>query len=66
MSLDIIALLWAAGESFTGVGLKLGSSRSIVAGRIDRAHKSGDPRVPPRPPDLPPGFVRLRVVASDD
>jgi hypothetical protein len=66
LSLDVIAQLWAAGESFTGVGLKLGGSRSIVAGRIDRAHKSGDPRFPPRPPDLPPGLVRLRVAVRND
>jgi hypothetical protein len=59
LSLDVIAQLWAAGESFTGVGLKLGGSRSIVAGRIDRAHKSGDPR-------LPPGLVRLRVAVRND
>jgi hypothetical protein len=37
LSLDIIAQLWAAGASFTGLGRKLGVSRSMVAGRIDRS-----------------------------
>ena len=35
LSLDVIAQLWAPGESFAGMGRKLGVSRSIVAGRID-------------------------------
>jgi hypothetical protein len=50
MSLDDrLAQLWAAGATFTDMGRKLGVSRSIVAGRIDRARKSGDPRFAPRP-----------------
>jgi hypothetical protein len=46
---DQLAELWGAGASFTHMGRKLGVSRSIVAGRIDRARKSGDPRFGPRP-----------------
>jgi len=53
LSLDLIAQLWAAGASFTDMGLKLGVSRSIVAGRIDRARKAGDPRFTPRPKPEP-------------
>ena len=49
MSIDAIAELWAAGATFTDVGLKLGKSRNVIAGRIDRARKSGDPRFQPRP-----------------
>jgi hypothetical protein len=37
---DQLAELWAAGASFTDMGLKLGETRSVIAGRIDRARKS--------------------------
>ena len=54
MSLDDgLAQLWAAGATFTDMALKLGVSRSIVAGRIDRARKGGDPRFGPRPKPEP-------------
>jgi hypothetical protein len=33
----------------TEMGLRLGESRNVVAGRIDRARKSSDPRFQPRP-----------------
>jgi hypothetical protein len=45
---DQLAELWAAGATFTDMGLKLGESRNVIAGRIDRARKSGDPRFQPR------------------
>ena len=41
---DQLAELWAAGASFTDMGLKLGESRNVIAGRIDRARRAGDPR----------------------
>jgi hypothetical protein len=51
MSLDDqLAELWAAGASFTDMGLKLGESRNVIAGRIDRLRKGGDARFKPRPP----------------
>jgi hypothetical protein len=54
MSLDDqLAELWPAGASFTDMGRRLGVSRSIVAGRIDRARKAGDPRFGPRPKPEP-------------
>jgi hypothetical protein len=49
MSLDELAQLWAAGTTLTDMGLTLGESRNVIAGRIDRARKSGDPRFQPRP-----------------
>jgi hypothetical protein len=71
LSLDIIAQLWAAGASFTDMALKLGESRGVIAGRIDRARKSGDPRFTPRPPKprekpitLKPLIARPPVVAA--
>ena len=54
---DQLAELWAAGASFTDMGLKLGESRNVIAGRIDRARRAGDPRFRPRelkPRELPP------------
>jgi hypothetical protein len=60
---DQLAELWAAGATFTDMGLKLGVSRSIVAGRIDRARKSGDPRFAPRPRS--PGQTRAERLELD-
>jgi hypothetical protein len=51
---DQLAELWAAGATFTDIGLKLGESSNAIAGRIDRARKSGDPRFQPRPQRPPP------------
>jgi hypothetical protein len=62
LSLDIIAQLWAAGASFADMGRKFGISRSIVAGRIDRARKSGDPRFGPKPKPEP--IVVAELVAT--
>jgi hypothetical protein len=62
LTLDIIAELWAAGASFTDMGRKLGVSRSIVAGRIDPARKSGDSRFAPRPKPEP--IVVAKPVAT--
>jgi hypothetical protein len=59
--IDVIAELWAAGTTFTDMATRLGVSRSIVAGRIDRARKSGDPRFAPRPkPVVAPSVAMLR------
>ena len=49
MSLDIIAQLWATGASLTDIGVRLGESRSVIAGRIARARARGDARFAPRP-----------------
>jgi hypothetical protein len=63
MSLDDqLAEMWAAGASFTDMGRKLGVSRSIVAGRIDRARKSGDPRFAPRPPESRAEPPKVRII----
>jgi excisionase family DNA binding protein len=57
MSLDDqLAEMWAAGATFTDMGLKLGESRNVIAGRIARA-RAGDPRFAPRPLS-PPLAVR--------
>jgi hypothetical protein len=45
---DQLAELWAAGASFTDMALKLGESRNVIAGRIDRARAAGDSRFGPR------------------
>jgi hypothetical protein len=37
----------------TDIGLRLGESRGVIAGRIDRLRKSGDPRFAPRPKPAP-------------
>ena len=47
---DQFAELWAAGETMTDMGLKLGESRGVIAARISRARKDGDARFQPRPP----------------
>jgi hypothetical protein len=66
MSLDDqLAELWAAGATFTDMGLKLGESSHAIAGRIDRAHKSGDPRFAPRPKPVPAVAVAPLIVASE-
>ena len=67
---DQLAELWAAGASFTDMGRRLGVSRSIVAGRIDRARKSGDPRFAPRSkpvvaPIAPAVALAPPIVASE-
>src|SRR4029077_2304827 len=40
----------------------LGVSRSIVAGRIDRARKAGDPRFAPRPPRPRAEPPKVRII----
>ena len=47
---DQLAELWAAGATMSDIGLKLGGSRSLVAGRIARARARGDLRFALRPP----------------
>jgi len=47
---DQLAELWAAGATLSDIGLKLGGSRSVVAGRIARARARGDLRFSPRSP----------------
>ena len=47
---DQLAELWAAGATLSDIGLKLGGSRSLVAGRIARARARGDLRFALRPP----------------
>ena len=47
---DQLAELWAAGATLSDVGLKLGGSRSLVAGRIAKARARGDLRFALRPP----------------
>ena len=49
-SLDDLAQLWAAGASFTDMGLKLGESRNVIGGRTGRARKARAPRFKPREP----------------
>src|ERR1700722_3929593 len=51
MILDDLAQLWAAQESLSmsEIGDRLGISRSVIAGMIDRARRAGDPRFPARP-----------------
>lgn len=52
MSLDDqLAELWAAGATLTEIGLQMGVSRSVVAGRLARARarRTDDPRLAPRP-----------------
>ncbi len=66
---DQLAELWAAGASFTDMGLKLGESRNVIAGRIDRARRAGDPRFRPRkskPRELPPKQQRRVVKPIDE
>jgi hypothetical protein len=46
---DQLAELWAAGATLSDIGLKLGGSRSVVAGRIARARARGDLRFALRP-----------------
>ena len=46
---DQLAELWAAGATMSDIGLKLGGSRSLVAGRIARARARGDLRFALRP-----------------
>jgi hypothetical protein len=46
---DHLAELWAAGATLSDIGLKLGGSRSLVAGRIARARARGDLRFALRP-----------------
>jgi hypothetical protein len=50
MSLDELTQLWTAGATFADMGLKLSESCGVIAGRIDRARRAGDPRFQPRPP----------------
>jgi hypothetical protein len=59
---DQLAELWAAGATFTDMGLKLGESRNTIAGRIDRARKSGDPRFGPRPPKPKAEPPKVRII----
>ena len=47
---DQLAELWAGGATLSDIGLKLGGSRSLVAGRIARARARGDLRFALRPP----------------
>ena len=65
---DQLAELWAAGASFTDMGLKLGESRGVIAGRIDRLRKAGDLRFKPREPlpGEPPPKPQRRVVKPAD
>jgi hypothetical protein len=46
---DQLAELWAAGATLSEIGLKLGGSRSLVAGRIARARARRDLRFALRP-----------------
>jgi hypothetical protein len=46
---DQLAVLWAAGATLSDIGLKLGGSRSLIAGRIARARARGDLRFVLRP-----------------
>ena len=46
---DQLAELWAAGATLSDIGLKLGGSRSLVAGRIARARARGDLQFALRP-----------------
>ena len=46
---DQLAELWAAGATLSDIGLKLGGSRSLIAGRIARARARGDLRFALRP-----------------
>jgi hypothetical protein len=48
-----LAEMWGAGATFTDMARRLGESRSAIAGRIDSARKSGDPRFGPRPKPEP-------------
>ena len=65
MSLDDqLAELWAAGATFPDMGLKLGESRNVIAGRIDRLRKAGDPRFKPR--ESKPREPQRRVVKPPD
>ena len=57
---DRLADLWQSGATFTDMGLKLGESRNVIAGRIDRARRAGDPRFAPRPKP-----VAAPIVASE-
>ena len=59
------AELWAAGAPLSDMGLKLGESRSVIAGRIARARARGDGRFGPRPPKpRPAGQVARPPVAK--
>jgi hypothetical protein len=58
---DQLAEMWAAGATFTDIGLKLGESRGVIAGRIDRARRAGDVRFQPRPPK-PKAAPKVRQV----
>ena len=61
---DQLAELWAAGATLSDIGLKLGGSRSLVAGRIARARARGDlrfalrPKTPKRERALKPLIVK--------
>jgi hypothetical protein len=62
--LDQIAEMWAANESMSGIGDKLGGvTRNRIAGLIDRAREKGDVRFRPR--IRPPGQTREQRVEAD-
>ena len=46
MSLDSLAELWPQNKPLSEIGVQLGVSRSVVAGRINRARRDGDDRFP--------------------
>ena len=52
MTLDALAALWAQEPqlSLTEIGLRVGATRSVVAGRIFRLRRQGDSRFSSRPP----------------
>jgi hypothetical protein len=49
---DQLAKLWAAGQTLSEIEQATGLNRGVVAGRIHRARRHGDPRFQPRPPPV--------------
>ena len=67
MTDDQLAELWSSGASLTDIGVKLGKSRSVIAGRIARARARGDLRFAPRPPKpkAAPQIRRLKPAGEE-
>ena len=55
--IEVIAKLWAEGRSLSAIADELRFSRGVLAGRIHRARKGGDPRFPSRPAPLKKAVV---------
>jgi hypothetical protein len=55
--LTAVATLWAEGRSLNAIADELRFSRGVLAGRIHRARKGGDPRFPARPAPLKKAVV---------